>query len=87
MAVYLAPFALDNLFVNVLAGNWNIFIFLALILISAGAGLFRMPDRVYLSFVVLFGVFMAVHLGGLYALMLVLVGLGIYYGLAKLVKY
>lgn len=87
MAMYINPLDLQNILVNTLAGNWNIFLFLALIAISAGAGIFRMSDRLYISFIVLFGVFMAVHLGGLYALILVVVGLVIYYGLAKLVKF
>ncbi|MGA2130651.1 MAG: hypothetical protein ABSG05_03520 [Candidatus Pacearchaeota archaeon] len=84
---YINPLNLYTIFVTYLAGNLTVFIFLAMIGISLLAGRFRMPDRVFMSLIALFGIIMSQYLGGLYALMIVVAGLVIYYQLAKEVKY
>jgi hypothetical protein len=86
LTTYINPFDLETILVGTLAGGWIIFIFLALIGLSMLAGRLRMNDKVFLMLLVLFGIFMADKLGGLYSLMIIIVGLVIYYGIAKIVK-
>ena len=83
---YQNPFNFEQIFINIFSGSWVIFIFLALIVLSILAGRFRLNDKVFLMLLVLFGILTGQQLGGLYALMMIIVGLVIYYGLAKTVK-
>lgn len=84
---YIAPLDLQTILVNTFAGNMIVFMLFALIGISLLAGKFRMPDRVFISSIALFGIIMSSYLGGLYVLLIVISGLVIYYVFAKLVKY
>jgi len=87
MATWINPFDWQTIFVGTLAGSWQIFIFIILIAISFLAGRFRLPDKIFLIFIVLFAIILGLaQLGGLYILIMLITGLVIYYGLAKLVK-
>ena len=86
MTTYIQPLDLQTILVNTLSGSWIVFLFLALIGFSILAAKFRLNDKVFLMLIVLFGIFMAQPLGGLYALMIIILGLVIYYGIAKIVK-
>ena len=65
---------LQRVFLFGFAGSTNIFIFLAIIAISALAGMFIMNGGVFAGCLVLFLILMNQYVGGLYILALILVG-------------
>lgn len=83
---FINPLDLQTIFVSTIAGSWIIAIFIAVIGLSILAARLRMNDKVFLIFVVLFGVLMSPQLGGLYTLIMVVTGIAIYYGIAKIFK-
>lgn len=83
---FINPLDLQTILVSTFSGSWTIFIFFALLLISIGAGIFRMNDKVYAALLVLFIIIMANYMGGLYLLAMLLLGLIAYYSIAKIVK-
>jgi len=85
--VYIEPLDLKSIFVTNLAGSTNIFIFLAIIVIAALAGRFRMPNSIALIMLVLFSVFLAAYIPGIYFLMICIGGMVIFFGIGKITKY
>ena len=83
---FINPLDLQTVLVSTFAGDWTIFIFFAVLIISIGAGLFRMNDKLYAALLVLFIIIMANYMGGLYLLAMLLLGLIAYYSIAKIVK-
>lgn len=83
---WIEPLALQEWFVNTLAGGIEIFTFLAFIAISAMAAKFQMPNMVTLIMFILFAAIMNfyLNLGGLYILMILVAGLVTFYSFSKL---
>ena len=79
MSDFIQPLDLEQIFVNLFAGSWNIFIFISIIMIAALAARFRMPNLIALSMFGIFAVFFANYLGGLYAFSVIITGLVIFY--------
>lgn len=86
MATYMNPFDFQNLLVSTFAGDWNVFIFIAVLVIAMGAGFFRMNDKVFAVMLVLFVIIMSPYMGGVYLLAMLLLGLISFYSIAKIVK-
>ena len=84
---YIEPLDLKSILVTNLAGSTNIFIFLAIIVIAALAGRFRMPNSIALIMFVLFSVLLAAYIPGIYFLMICIGGMVIFYGIGKIIKY
>ena len=80
------PLELRYWLVNTFSGSIEIFIFLAFIFISAMAAKFRMNSTVTLSSMVLFGVLMSQYFGGIYMLILILVGMITFISISRVVK-
>lgn len=86
MATYMNPFDLQNLFVSTFAGDWTVFIFIAVIVIAMGSGFFRMNDKIFAIMLVLFTIIMSPYMGGIYLIAMLLVGLISFYSIARIVK-
>ena len=82
-----APLDLKTIFVNYLAGSMEIFFFLALLAFAYIAARFRMPNSIFLIMMGLFVVLMA-GLGYqlLYAIVIMIAAMFVYYALGKLIK-
>ena len=81
------PFDFESIFVTTLSGTPEIFSFLAIIFIFAIAAYFKMSNSIALVMFGLFGVIMAQYIGAFYVLIILIGGLGIFYGISKIVKY
>lgn len=79
-----SPLDLEQIFVVDLAGNPEIFSFLALILVGFLVGKFKFDNTEALAAFVLFGVIMSLYLPGIYVIINLLVGIVVYYQLAKM---
>lgn len=83
---FIEPLDLKTLLVNHLAGNIEVFAFLAFIAISAAAGYFRMKNMIFLALIVLFNVMLADYLGGIYLIVLTITAIVIFWGIGKSMK-
>lgn len=72
---FIEPLSLQCWLVNVFAGSPEIFVFIAMIAISALAARFRMPNFVILIMLALFALLFSSLVGGLYLITIVLIGL------------
>ncbi len=86
MAVFHEPLELRYWLVNTFSGSIEIFIFLSFIFISGMAAKFRMNGTVTMISMVLFGTLMANFFGGIYMLMLIIVGMISFISISRLVK-
>lgn len=80
------PLDLENLLVNTLAGDWTIFLFLALIVITILAARFRMNNITMFMMIGLFAVIMAVWIPWFYAFMIFILAIGIGFIISGLIK-
>lgn len=86
MADFIFPFDFEKIFLHLFAGSPDIFTFIAVIVISGALAYFRVPDKVYLPMLALFGVLFALWVGaGLYVLTILIVGLITFKAIAKIV--
>jgi uncharacterized membrane protein len=76
---------LQDLFINELAGSVAVFLALALIAIFYCAARFRMPNMVTIGTLTVFLLFMSPFIGGLLALVLLVVGIFFSLALSKIV--
>lgn len=84
---YIFPLNLKYLFVNVFAGSPEIFTGLLFIGISILAGLFRMPNQIYALMIVLSGILLYGWIGGgFYVIIILLVGISVFWIIARIVK-
>lgn len=80
------PLNLQNLLVNTLAGSINIFIFLAMVALSAGAAFFKMPNLVFGMMLGIFVVMLSNFLGGIYLIVLLISGFLIFNAIANMFR-
>ncbi len=80
---FVQPLDLRNLLINTLAGNIEIFSFLSFIAISILAATFKMPNTVFLIMIILFSVLMAQYVGVIYVIVLLIISIVIFKGIAK----
>ena len=83
---FVSPLDFESIFVNTFAGGWEIFIFIAGILISAMAAKFKMPTILFMSMVGLFAFTIANWVSWVYAVVVVVGAMGIFFMIARLVK-
>ena len=81
-----SPLDLEQILVVDLAGNPEVFSFVAIILYAFAAAKFNLPNKVSLTLFGLFTVIMAAYLQGLFVLVNLVTGLVIYYNFGKLAK-
>lgn len=83
---WIEPLNLKYILVNVLAGNLEIFTFLSFLVIAAMAAKFQMPNSVTLLMFAIFVIIMNTYLGlgGIYLLVILIVGLVSFFGLKKI---
>lgn len=80
------PFDLQHWFVNVFAGNANVFIVIAFIVIAMLAGMFRMPNLI-LGVMIAFFVFIMGSLTGEWAILgIILIGSGVAWLITRMIK-
>ena len=84
---FIQPLDLQTIFVNYLAGNMAIFLFLILIGIAALAAMFRMTGSVVMISTGIFAMIMGKFIPDLYFIAIILGGLAIFYGIIKMFKY
>jgi len=84
MADWISPLDLKTILVNTFAGSYAIFGFIAFIFIGGMAAYFRMPNIITLAMFVLFIIIMGFE--GLYALVILLVGLSTFWAISKIFK-
>ncbi len=84
--MFIEPLDLQLLLLNSFAGTTEIFTFVAIIVISVLAGMFRMNNKVYLAMIALFGVMLSEFIGGLYILIILFAGLIIFWAIARIAK-
>ena len=87
MTGFIEPLDLQTILINILAGNLNIFVFLAVIFIAALAAMFRMPGIIAMVMFVLFAIFLKEYVGGLFLIVILLVGISVFYGIGRIFKY
>ena len=80
------PLDLQYWFVQVLAGNQNIFIFLSFFFIASLSAYFRMLNTTTFIMFILFAVMMSNWISGIYFLIVLLVGLVLFYYISRIVK-
>ncbi len=80
------PLELRYWLVNTFSGSIEIFVFLAFIFISAMAAKFKMNGTLTMLSMVLFGTLMANYFGGIYMLILIIVGMISFIAVTRLVK-
>jgi hypothetical protein len=80
------PFDFQRIFMNILAGSPEIFIFIIFIAIVTGAAFFKMDDRLMLVLILIFGLVMSTFtsFGGLYILIILVVGIITFYSIARM---
>ena len=84
---YIAPFDLEYILINLLAGSREIFMGLFFIAMSILAGIFRMPSRIFLTMIALSGVLLySWFQGGFYIIILLITGAIVFWNVSKLVK-
>lgn len=77
---------LEYWLVNTFSGSFEIFIFLALIVISALAARFRMPAGLALMFMGLFGVILGSYFGGIYMVIVIIASMVTFILISRTVK-
>ena len=80
------PLALENLFINTLAGSTTIFTFIAIIAISIVCARFRVPDKIFWMILVVFAALFGAYIGGLYLLVIIILGLIIYEAIGSFMR-
>ncbi len=86
MADYINPFDFEKIFITLFAGSPEIFTAVAIISLSIGGGFFKMPNKVFLTLLGLFGIMFARWTGNaIYVLAIIIVGLIVFKGIAKIV--
>ena len=83
---FVMPLDLKYIFVNVLAGSMEIFMFLAMIFIAMIAGYFRMMSSTMIVLYILFAILMGQFMSGIYLLVVLIGGLVSFYLLSKIIK-
>ena len=86
MATFHEPLEMRYWLVNTFSGSIEIFIFLSFIFISAMAAKFRMNSTITLISMVLFSVLMSNYFGGIYMLMLIIVGMITFISISRVIK-
>ena len=84
---YIAPLGLKYIFVNVFAGSFDIFTGILFIGISILAGIFKMPIEAYLIMILLSSILLYDWItGGIYPLIILILGLVVYYIISRIIK-
>jgi len=83
---FIYPLDLGKILINTLSGSLNIFIFLAFIFIASMGAMFRMPNLVLGAMFALFGIFLSNYVGGIYAFVIIISGLIIFYAMGRIIK-
>ena len=83
---FIQPLNLQCIFVNTFAESMNLFIFIAFIFIAAIGASMRMLNITVLLMFALFALLFSQYLGGLYLLIILIIGLILSYIVAKMVK-
>ena len=83
---FVEPLDLQNLLVNTLAGNWTVFLFIALIFILVMAAKFRMNNYAMIMIIGLFAIVMQPWLPWFYAFIIFCIALMIAFIIAKIIK-
>lgn len=78
------PMDFEKIFINVFAGDINIFVILTIILITIIGAYLRLSDKIILSLLLLFVIIFADYLGILYVFIILVLGLVIFYWFARL---
>jgi len=83
---WIEPLALQTWFVNVLSGTPEIFIILAMIIISSAAARFNMPNSITLAMIVIFIVMVNfyIEVGGIFLLVIFLVGIFTFFSVKRI---
>lgn len=81
-----SPLDLEYHLVTVLAGNPEIFCFVAILLISFLMSVFKLGNKLALVMFVIFAIIMSQYIGGIYVLVITLVGFVVFYSLSKMSK-
>jgi len=80
------PLGIRYWLVNTFSGNIELFFFLTFIFISGMAAKFRMNGTITMVSMVLFGSLFSQYFGGIYMLILVMVGMITFISFSRLVK-
>ena len=80
------PLEMYDLIVNTVAGNVEIFVFLAIAFISSISAKFNMPKEIFMLMLALFGILFSNYIGGLYLIILLLAGFSIFYSISKIFR-
>lgn len=84
---YIEPLNLKHIFVDTLAGSPEIFTAITFIGLCIGAGLFRMPNVIFMLMIVLATVMLSKFIvGGIYLLVLLVVGISVFWAISRIVK-
>lgn len=83
---YIQPFDLKTIFVDLFAGDTTLFVFVAALLMSGLAARFRMPSPVFLVLLALFGIILSSVTTTLYAVVVIIGSLIVFYSIGSLVK-
>ena len=87
VAEYIAPLNLEYIFKNTLAGSSEVFFGLFFIAISVVAGLFRMPNTIFLLMIGLAGLMLYGWIpSGFYILVLLVAGTIVFWQVSRIVK-
>lgn len=81
-----SPLDLEQIFVVDVAGNAEIFTFIATLLVFFILSKFNFPSKVSLSIFALFAVIMAAFLPSIYVIVILVAGITTFYAWTKMVK-
>jgi len=86
VAEYIEPLDLREILINYFLGSMELFAFAFIMALSAGCAYFGMPNKVFLLVLAVSSIIVGVFLGeAIYILALLLIGLLVFKGIAKLV--
>jgi len=80
------PFDLQTIFINIFAGNYTVFLFLAIAGIAYLAAKFRMNNYAFFTMIALFAIMMGIWIQWFYALIIVIFGMGLFFIIARIIK-
>ena len=81
------PLNLKYILVDTFAGSPEVFTAIAFIGLCVGAGLFRMPNMIFMMMVVLAAIMLNQFIvGGIYLLVLMIAGISIFWAISRVVK-
>lgn len=78
------PLDFERIFISILSGSKEIFIGLSILFISGLGAYFNIPSQIMLIMYVIFAIVFVEYIGGIYVLIILFVGIIVFYLLSRM---